>query len=351
MSATEGDLDPRGWGHRAPAIFGCSGTRLSEGERAFFARTAPVGAILFARNVVDPHQLRALVSDLRESVGDADLPVLVDQEGGRVARLKPPHWRAAPAAGRFGALYRTDPAAALAAVRLNAELIARELSGLGIDVDCLPLLDVRQDGADAVIGDRAFSDDPSIVAALGRAAVQGLADGGCQPVIKHLPGHGRATADSHHRLPVVATPADQLEAVDFAPFRAFGDAPWGMTAHIVYTAFDAERPATLSPVVIEQVVRGRIGFDGVLMSDDIEMGALSGGLAERAVAALGAGCDLVLHCSGKLERMQSIATALPPMRRDSAARLQRCRASRPAAPGERDLPAAERELQALMASA
>lgn len=351
MSEIEGARDPRDRGHRAPVIFGCSGPRLSDGERALFARIAPAGCILFARNVEDPQQLRALVSALRDSAGDPDLPILVDQEGGRVARLKPPHWRAAPAAGRFGALYRADPARALAAVRLNTELIARELSGLGIDVDCLPLLDVRHEGADAVIGDRAFSDDPAIVAELGRAAIRGLADGGCQPVIKHLPGHGRATADSHHRLPVVETPATQLEAVDFAPFRALGDAPWGMTAHIVYTAFDAERPATLSPIVIEEVVRGRIGFDGVLMSDDIGMGALSGGLVERTLAALDAGCDLVLHCSGDLDSMQAIAAALPPMRQDSAARLRRCRTSRPARPVERDLPAAERELQALMASA
>jgi len=347
----DGGRDPGDWERRAPVIFGCAGPVLGDEERRFFGSAAPVGFILFARNVERPEQLRTLVDDLRQSVGDPAAPILIDQEGGRVARLKPPHWRAAPAAAGFGALYRRAPEAALAAARLNAELIGRELSALGIDVDCLPLLDVRQPGADAVIGDRAFDEDPAIVAALGRAVRQGLANGGCQSVIKHLPGHGRAAADSHHRLPVVDASAEALEAVDFPPFRALRDAPWGMTAHIVYTAYDAENPATLSAAVIQRVIRGIIGFDGALMSDDIEMGALSGRLEDRASAALAAGCDLVLHCSGDLAGMRSIAADLPPLSAAAAGRLARARVDRPPVPAGRDLRSAAEELHALLASA
>lgn len=347
-----GSSDPLDWTGRAPAIFGCAGLRLSPAERAFFRAVAPVGFILFARNVESPDQVRALVAALRESVADPAVPVLIDQEGGRVARLKPPHWRAAPAAARFGRRHAADPGAASAAARLNAELIARELRPLGIDVDCLPLLDVRQPDADGVIGDRAFSEDPAIVALLGRAVARGLADGGCQGVIKHLPGHGRATVDSHLDLPRVTATAAELEAVDFPPFRALNDLPWGMTGHLVFEAFDAALPATLSAPVVARVIRGAIGFDGALMTDDINMAALSGSLAERSEAALRAGCDLVLHCSGRLAEMQAVAAALPAPTRAAADRLQRARDARPGAPAPQGAIAESmQELQRLMASA
>lgn len=339
------------WPRRAPAIFGCAGLRLSPAERAFFAETLPVGFILFGRNVDQPAQVAALVDELRGAVADPAVPVFIDQEGGRVARLKPPHWRAAPAAARFGELYAQDPARACAAARLNAEMIARELSALGIDADCLPLLDVRQPEADKVIGDRAFSGDPVVVAALGRAVADGLAAGGCQGVIKHLPGHGRAGVDSHHGLPRVDAPAELLEAVDFPPFRALNDLPWGMTGHLVFSAYDTERPATQSPAVVERVIRGTIGFDGVLMTDDIGMGALSGSMAARSAASLAAGCDLVLHCSGKLREMQEVAAALPPMAAAAAVRLARTRTMRPSPPAPVDSAVAAQELQRLLASA
>ncbi|MEQ8500386.1 MAG: beta-N-acetylhexosaminidase [Sneathiellaceae bacterium] len=333
MSAADGvRSDPLDWPARAPAIFGCAGLRLDAAERAFFRAVAPVGFILFARNVDTPAQVRTLVADLRDAVSDPAVPVFIDQEGGRVARLKPPHWRAAPAAALFGERHAADAGAAGEAARLNAELIGRELRDLGIDVDCLPLLDVRQPDADKVIGDRAFSEDPAVVAALGRAVARGLADGGCQAVAKHLPGHGRASVDSHLGLPRVTASAAELEAVDFAPFRALNDLPWGMTGHLVFEAFDPDRPATLSVPVIERAIRGSIGFDGALMTDDINMGALSGSLAERTDAALRAGCDLVLHCSGKLAEMQAVAAALLPTTPAAAERLQHARDTRPAPP-------------------
>lgn len=343
--------DPASWRDRAPVILGCAGPRLEPEERRLFEALRPVGFILFARNVESPAQLRDLVAELRAASGAPDAAILIDQEGGRVARLKPPHWRAPPPAARFGELYARAPEAGLQAARLNAELIGRELSALGIDVDCLPLLDVPQPDADPVIGDRAFCSDPQAVAALGRAVVEGLARGGCQPVIKHLPGHGRSRADTHVALARVEVPAPVLEAVDFLPFRLLNDAPWGMTAHLVYPAYDPELPATFSPAVIERAIRGAIGFDGVLMSDDIGMGALSGSMAERSRAALAAGCDLVLHCSGRMAEMQEVAAALPPMAPASAARLARTRAARPAPPAPRDTVAAVEELQALLASA
>ena len=292
------------------AIFGCAGMTLGDAERHLFEASDPVGFVLFARNIDEPGQVRTLVAALRESVG-REAPVLIDQEGGRVARLRPPHWREAPAAARFGELAKLDRFVAAEAAALNSRLLADELLTLGIDVDCLPVLDVPSPDADAVIGDRAYGDTAKLVAMLGRAACGGLLAGGVLPVIKHIPGHGRAGADSHHALPVVTTPVAELERTDFVPFRDLAGMPLAMTAHVIYTDIDRARPATLSPSVIGQVIRGSIGFDGLLLSDDIGMGALSGPMAERGAAALAAGCDVVLHCSGELDEMQAIAADLP----------------------------------------
>ncbi len=304
------------------AVYGCAGPTLGSEERRFFAAANPLGFILFARNLEEPRQARALVAALREAVGRPDAPVLIDQEGGRVARLKPPHWRAAPAAERFGRLAARNRSTAVEAARLNARLIAAELTDLGITVDCAPVLDLRYPGAHEAIGDRAFANDPELVAVLGRAVAEGLMEGGVIPVIKHIPGHGRATVDSHRELPRVTAPLAQLERTDFAPFRALNDMPWAMTAHIVYRSVDAERPATTSARVIGDVIRGRIGFSGLLLSDDIAMDALSGGPAERARAALAAGCDVVLHCNGKLEEMAAVAAAASPLSTAAMARVE-----------------------------
>lgn len=307
------------------AIFGCAGPQLAAAERDFFARADPTGFILFARNVESPAQLRALVAALRQSVGREDAPVLVDQEGGRVQRLKPPQWRAAPAPGRFGELAVKDPAGAAEAARLNARLIAGELVAAGIDTVGAPSLDLRLPGAHQVIGDRAFSADPEIVAALGRAACEGFLSSGVTPVIKHLPGHGRSQVDSHLSLPVVEAPLAELEASDFRPFRALADMPLGMTGHLLIPAIDAERPATISSRVIAEVIRGFIGFQGVLITDDLSMEALSGTVQSRAAAAIAAGCDLALHCNGKLAEMAAIAEALPPISPGAAAKLAKAR--------------------------
>jgi beta-N-acetylhexosaminidase len=250
-------------------LFGCAGKTLDPHERDFFRDTDPLGFILFARNCETPEQIRSLVADLRASVGRADAPILIDQEGGRVARLRPPHWRLYPSGAQIAALGSNAPEAARAAARL----IADDLSALGISVDCLPVLDLSFPGADAVIGDRSFGADPDRVAELGRAVCEGLLSGGVLPVIKHIPGHGRGTVDSHFALPVVETPRAALEATDFAPFHKLNDMGWAMTAHIVYSALDAARPATLSPTVIDGVIRRDIGFDGVLVSDDLSMQA------------------------------------------------------------------------------
>lgn len=306
-------------------IFGLAGLALDAAERAFFAEADPTGFILFTRNCAAPEQIRALVSDLRDCVGRADAPVLIDQEGGRVARLGPPHWRKTPAAWRFVELARQDPAVGVEAARLNARLMAVELSALGIDVDCAPVLDVRQPDAHEIIGDRAHGDDPATVADLGRAVAEGLMAGGVLPVIKHIPGHGRARADSHLELPRVEAAREALATVDFAPFAALAEMPWGMTAHVLYSALDSERPATTSPIVIREVVRGEIGFDGVLVSDDLGMKALGGPLGARAADALAAGCDLALHCCGVMDEMASIMASLPAMTEPCAERLARGR--------------------------
>jgi len=308
------------------AIFGCAGPALTSWEAGFFAETDPFGFILFGRNCEAPDQIRALVAALRDCVGRADAPVLIDQEGGRVVRLKPPHWRAAPPAEVFGQLALLNPPAAVDAARDNALLIAAELAALGIDVDCAPVLDLRYPSAHDVIGDRAFGADPELVAALGRAACEGFLAGGVLPVVKHVPGHGRARVDSHHALPVVEAPLAELERSDFAPFHALADAPWAMTGHVVYTALDDVRPATTSPLVIGEVIRGTIGFAGVLVSDDLSMQALSGGLGERARDALAAGCDLALHCNGKPEEMRAVAAAAGPLGPESLARIAAARA-------------------------
>ncbi len=309
-------------------IFGCAGLTLEDEERRLFAACNPLGLILFARNVQSPAQVAGLVGAFRESVGRADAPVLIDQEGGRVARLGPPHWRAPPAARCFGTLAARDRAVAAEAAVLNSRLIAAELAPLGIDVDCLPVLDVPAPGAHDIIGDRAYGRDAGIVAFLGRAACRGLLAGGVLPVIKHVPGHGRAVADSHLALPVVDADTATLEAVDFAPFRALRDMPLAMTAHIVYRAVDAALPATLSGRVIGDVIRGAIDYDGLLMTDDIGMAALSGAPRDRAAAALEAGCDVVLHCNGDLAEMRDVAAVVGPLSDAAAVRAARAQSAR-----------------------
>jgi beta-N-acetylhexosaminidase len=334
------------------AILGCSGTELRAVERDFFAAADPLGFILFERNCADPDQLRALTSELRGCVGRDDAPILIDQEGGRVQRLKPPHWRRAPAGAAFAALARQDAGAAEEAAYLNARLIAGELHASGIDVDCAPVLDVPQPGGDPVIGDRALGADPATVSALGRQVCAGLTDGGVVPVIKHIPGHGRATADSHEATPVVDAAFGELEAVDFAPFRAvaaaLGRGVWGMTAHVVFDAIDPEFPATVSARVIGETIRGAIGFDGFLVSDDLSMKALSDRLAERAAAALAAGCDAVLHCNGKLEEMEQVVEGSRTLDGDG---LSRFAASRPHEPRAFERAAALARLDSLLALA
>jgi beta-N-acetylhexosaminidase len=318
---------------RTRAIYGCAGLSLSTEERDFFRGVQPWGFIVFARNIADPAQLRALVESLRETVADETAPVLIDQEGGRVARLKPPHWKERPAAARFGAIYPADHDAAREAVYLNSRLIAYDLCEVGINVDCLPVLDVPVDGSDAIIGDRAFAHDPSTIIDLGRASIEGLIEGGVLPVMKHIPGHGRANADSHLALPRVVTGPEELSATDFVTFRSLNHCPMAMTAHVVYDAIDPQRPATTSPKVIRDVIRGQMSFDGLLMSDDVSMNALSGPLSVRVKAALFAGCDVVLHCNGKLEEMREVAEATKPL---EGAALKRAQAAlaylRPPAP-------------------
>ncbi len=298
---------------RTRVIYGCHGTELLPDERRFFGETQPWGFILFGRNIAAPEQVRRLVVMMRDCVADEHAPVLIDQEGGRVARLKPPYWKARPPSARFGALKNSSVAAARESAYLNARLIAHELRELGINVDCTPVLDVPVAGANDVIGDRAFAPDPVTIIELGRAVIEGMLDGGVLPVMKHIPGHGRATADSHKVLPRVSASAEELSATDFVTFRSLNHCPMAMTAHVVYEAIDAQRPATTSPKVIRGVIRGEIGFDGLLMSDDLSMEALAGPLGARAKAALFAGCDVVLHCNGSLDEMSEIAAEAKPL--------------------------------------
>ena len=310
-------------------IAGCSGPELTPAETAFFREAEPWGFILFKRNVASPGQVRALCDTLRACVGRADAPILIDQEGGRVQRMGPPHWPAYPPGRAYGRLHAHDPVACRELTRLGARLIAHDLLSVGINVDCLPVLDVPVEGAHDVIGDRAYSRDPATVAVLGRAAAEGLLAGGVLPVVKHIPGHGRAFADSHLALPVVDASLHELEAHDFVPFRVLSDMPLAMTAHVVYASLDPDRPATTSPKVMAEIVRGRMGFDGLVMSDDLSMQALSGSFRQRAEASFAAGCDMALHCNGRMEEMTAVAEASPvlageALRRAEAA-LQRIR--------------------------
>ena len=306
-------------------ILGCAGERLTAQESRFFAAADPLGFILFRRNCRARDQLRDLVAELRGCVGRGDAPVLIDQEGGGVARLQPPEWRAYPAAAQIAAL--PDPLAAEAA-RLSARLIADDLAGVGITVNCAPVLDLPARDADPVIGERAWGTEPARVARLGRAFCEGLLAGGVLPVIKHIPGHGRARVDSHRTRPLVEISRAILAHSDFAPFRALSAMPWAMTAHILFAAIDDTAPATFSRPVIDTIIRGDIGFGGVLLSDDIAMGALDGTLAERTRRGLDAGVDLVLHCSGVLSEMAEIVAAAPPISPAAQARIARGEALR-----------------------
>lgn len=308
-----------------PVIFGCSGLRLSDHERLFFQSTNPLGFILFARNVDTPDQVKTLVKELRHAVGRADAPVLIDQEGGRVQRLRAPHWREAPAARRLGDLFQGDPKLGQRALWLNYRLIAAELMSLGIDVDCVPCLDVPVAGAHDVIGDRAFGSDPGLVRDCGRIAAQAMQDGGVLTIAKHVPGHGRAAVDSHYSLPRVDAPLDQLKETDFAPFRDLSDLPMAMTAHIIFEALDSDRPVTQSNAAIAYV-RQEIGVKGLLMTDDLSMKALGGSFADRTALSLSAGCDIVLHCNGDAEEMAEVAGAAGQMTQSAWERWERvCR--------------------------
>ncbi len=319
-----------------PVVWGVAGKTLQNWEWSFFRDADPFGFILFGRNVTDPEQTSRLVSDLREAVG-RNAPVLIDQEGGRVQRIGPPHVPAYPPAAEYGRIARRDLTQACEAVRLGHALLGRDLSRLGINVDCAPVLDLAVEGASSVIGDRSFSADPETVACLGSAACEGLAEAGVLPVVKHVPGHGRATVDSHKELPVVETSRETLQENDFVPFRALAEVPMAMTAHVVYTAFDAGNPLTTSKHGIRDLIRGTLGFNGLLISDDLSMEALSGSLEDRARGTLDAGCDLALHCNGKFSEMKRIAGAVPATGKDVEVRWERAFAwldSRRRDPGE-----------------
>jgi beta-N-acetylhexosaminidase len=328
-------------------ITGVSGTELSAHERAFLAAERPWGFILFKRNIETPAQVTALVRELRNAVGNPEAPVLIDQEGGRVQRLGPPNWPIYPPGAVFGVLYDIDPALGLSAARLSARLIAADLIDLGVTVDCLPLADLSVAGADAVIGNRAYGTEPAKVAAIARAVTEGLEQGGVLPVLKHIPGHGRATADTHFRLPEVDTSKTELENTDFAAFRPLADLPMAMTAHVVFSALDPAHPATTSATIIEQVIRGVIGFQGLLMSDDVSMNALAGSIAERTRAIVTAGCDMVLHCNGKLDEMREVARETPELSGKALERARAALASRKP-PQAFDRKAARAELDALI---
>jgi beta-N-acetylhexosaminidase len=292
-------------------IAGCSALQLTAEETGFFREENPWGLILFARNISSPQQVTELTGRFRECVGREDAPVLIDQEGGRVQRLRPPHWRQYPAAREIGALYARDRKSGLRAAWLQSRLIAFDLTKIGINVDCLPVLDVPVADASDVIGDRAYSVHPHEVEHLGRKACEGLIAGGVLPVIKHIPGHGRARVDSHQYLPQVDTHPAILGCTDLYPFMQLADMPIAMTAHVVYSGFDPVNPATTSRTIVNQVVRGWLGFDGLLISDDLSMNALSGDLPERAKAALAAGCDIVMHCNGDMAEMEAVAREAP----------------------------------------
>jgi len=304
------------------AILGCAGTTLTAEEVAFFRDVKPWGFILFKRNIADPEQVGALTAALRNTVGRDDAPILIDQEGGRVARLQPPYWRAYPPGRAYGELVANDPLTAREITRLGSRLIAHDLRSIGINVDCVPVLDVPDPKGHEIIGDRAYGDTPEQVATLGRAAAEGLLAGGVLPIIKHIPGHGRALSDSHLELPVVKAKLLELEIRDFAPFRVLSDMPMAMTAHVVYTAIDRSRPATTSKKVIRKIIRDAIGFDGLLMSDDLSMKALSGDFKQRAKDSLSAGCDVVLHCNGDMAEMKAVMSGVGRLGKEARRRAQ-----------------------------
>jgi beta-N-acetylhexosaminidase len=328
-------------------ITGVSGLELNAAEREFIRDERPWGLILFKRNIAAPDQVSNLVREFQDLTQNADVPVLIDQEGGRVQRLGPPHWPVYPPGAAFGAMYDIDPALGLSAARLSSRLIAADLIELGITVDCLPLADVPVAGADAVIGNRAYGTEPGKVASIARAVTEGLEQGGVLPVLKHIPGHGRATADSHFGLPTVDTARNELERTDFAAFQPLADLPMAMTAHVVFSALDPAHPATTSATIIQQVIRGVIGFQGLLMSDDVSMNALAGTIAERTRAIVNAGCDMVLHCNGKLDEMRDVARETPELAGEALVRAKKALASRKH-PEPLNRQAARAELDALL---
>ncbi len=305
-------------------ICGCSGPDLTDDERAFLRDEKPCGLILFARNCVSREQIARLTDGARASAGD-DLLILIDQEGGRVQRMRPPEWRAYPPARAFAELYSTEQQKALEAIRLVTRLMAEDLHELGINTDCAPVLDVPVAGSHEIIGDRSYGDDPDTIIVLARAMAESLLEGGVLPVIKHVPGHGRAKADSHKELPVIDASRAELEATDFRPFAALADMPLAMTAHVVLRAYDEDAPATVSRLIMSEVIRGQLGIKGLVMSDDLDMAALKGQPEERAQAVLAAGCDVVLHCSGVLEDMMRVASVAPGLDGDGEARFRAAR--------------------------
>ena len=331
-------------------VSGCTGTELDDEEKAFFAAEQPLGLILFKRNCETPAQVRALVESFTAAVGRPDAPILIDQEGGRVRRLRPPNWPDYPSAGAIGMLAGRDPEAGARAAWLQGRLMADDLGAIGINIDCAPVLDAIVPGASEAIGDRSFGGDPESVTRLGRAVAEGLMAGGVVPVVKHIPGQGRALVDSHYALPAVEADLATLAATDFAPFQALADLPAAMTSHTLFTAIDADRPATTSAILIRDIIRRRIGFDGVLFSDDVSMNALAGDHRERGRAIFEAGCDIVLHCSGRMEDMLAIADVAPPLAGKAAARVEAMMAS-VGAPEPFDRTAARAEFDALLASA
>jgi beta-N-acetylhexosaminidase len=333
-----------------PVIFGLSGLAITPEERSFFASVNPAGYILFKRNIETRAQVRALTDELRVLSGRDDLPILIDQEGGRVARMRAPEWPEFPAGPAFDALYERAPISGIEAARVNAQGIALMLTEVGITVDCLPLLDVAQPDTTEAISSRALGSEPMRVAAMGRAILDGLQRGGVVGVVKHMPGHGRAIVDTHYHLPTV-TASDADLAIDLAPFIALKDAPMGMTSHIVFETWDKERPATLSPIIVQDIIRRRIGFDGLLMTDDIDMKALSGSAGDKAAGAIAAGCDIVLDCWARMPEMEDIAGRMSLISEASRARLDRAMATIAGAVPQGDLAELIAKRDALLAVA
>ncbi len=330
------------------AIYGLAGTELTVDEAGFFRDSQPTGYILFRRNIETREQLRRLTDALRDLEGHDEVPILIDQEGGRVARMRPPEWPAFPSGEAFDRLYQLAPSSAIEAARVNARALGLMLRECGVSVDCLPMLDVRQKGASEIIGDRALGHEPMQVSSLGRAILDGLSSAGTIGVIKHIPGHGRALVDSHHELPFVTASEEELQA-DLEPFERLRDAPMGMVAHVIYTAWDKERPASQSEIVIRDIIRGRIGFDNFLMSDDSNMNALSGSPGERAAACVAAGCDVALPCNGVLEDNLDVARRVPELSVEGAERLARAMAMRFTSDDEMDFAEAVAKRDALLA--